>query len=59
MVTYKKREFSIREKREERQSKRIHFERHRNPKKMVKPFWWSLLLLIIVIGLLLYLSRFR
>ncbi|HCL00217.1 MAG TPA: hypothetical protein DHW42_08970 [Candidatus Marinimicrobia bacterium] len=60
MVRHQKREFSIRDKRDERDSKRIHFDRlHKDPKKMTKPLWWLILILIVVIGILMYLNNVR
>ena len=34
----------------------IHFDRL--PRKKVKPFWWSLLIFVIVLLLYLYLQKF-
>jgi len=60
MVRYQKREFSIRDKRDKRGVKRIHFNRlHKDPKKMTKPLWWLILILIVVIGILMYLNNVR
>ena len=58
MVIYKPRKFSIKDKRAERKNRRVHFNRlRRDPKKMVKPLWWLLLLTIIVLAIMFYLNR--
>jgi len=60
MARYKKREFSIRDKRDKKGVKRIRFNRlHKDPKKMTKPLWWLILILIVVIGILMYLNNVR
>jgi len=60
MVRYKKRGFSITDKRSDRNSKRIHFQRlHKNSKKMIKPLWWLIFILIVIVGIMLYLNGIR
>lgn len=60
MVRYQKREFSIRDKRRERDAKRIHFDRLRKkPRKLARPLWWLFVMLLIVLGILWYLGGVR
>jgi len=60
MVRYQKRGFSIKAQRSDRDSKRVHFQRlHKNPKKMTKPLWWLIFILIVIVGIMLYLNGIR
>ncbi len=58
MVTYHRRGFSMRDKRRERDGKRIHISPPRTSKRLkTRPLWWLLVLTAIILFAIVYLSR--
>ncbi|GEM_PF-3200049 len=58
MVTYRRRGFSIRDKRKQHEEHRVHFRPSRGSKRIkIRPIWWLAMLAIIILGLIFYLNQ--